>query len=45
MQTKPALRKPGRPRCLILTPTRELTAQVEESVQTYGKHAAADVAW
>jgi ATP-dependent RNA helicase RhlE len=38
MQTKPALRKPGRPRCLILTPTRELTAQVEESVQTYGKH-------
>lgn len=38
MHTKPALRKPGRPRCLILTPTRELTAQVEESVQTYGKH-------
>jgi len=30
--------KAGRPRCLILTPTRELTAQVEESVQTYGKH-------
>src|SRR5690606_28372150 len=23
---------------LILTPTRELAAQVEESVQTYGKH-------
>jgi ATP-dependent RNA helicase RhlE len=38
MQNKPAQRKPGRPRCLILTPTRELTAQVEESVQTYGKH-------
>jgi ATP-dependent RNA helicase RhlE len=32
------LQKPGRPRCLIMTPTRELTAQVEESVQTYGKH-------
>ena len=33
-----AVRKPGRPRCLILTPTRELTAQVEESVKTYGRH-------
>jgi ATP-dependent RNA helicase RhlE len=28
----------GRPRCLILVPTRELAAQVEESVQTYGKY-------
>ncbi len=28
----------GKPRCLILTPTRELAAQVEESVQTYGKY-------
>ncbi|WP_144636844.1 DEAD/DEAH box helicase [Bordetella genomosp. 13] len=37
-QTKPTLKKPGRPRCLILTPTRELTAQVAESVQTYGKY-------
>src|SRR5437660_11913273 len=26
-------------RVLILTPTRELAAQVEESVRTYGKHA------
>ena len=32
-----AVRQPGRPRVLILTPTRELTAQVEESVKTYGQ--------
>ena len=31
-------------RALILTPTRELAAQVEESVRTYGKHSQADVA-
>lgn len=31
-------RKPGRPRCLILTPTRELTAQVADSVTAYGKY-------
>jgi ATP-dependent RNA helicase RhlE len=30
--------KNGRPRCLILVPTRELAAQVEESVRTYGKY-------
>ncbi|MFZ5755602.1 MAG: DEAD/DEAH box helicase [Pseudomonadota bacterium] len=30
--------KPGTPRVLVLTPTRELAAQVEESVRTYGKH-------
>ncbi|MBK9159975.1 MAG: DEAD/DEAH box helicase [Nitrosomonadales bacterium] len=36
---KPAAnQRPGRPRCLILVPTRELAAQVEESVQTYGKY-------
>ena len=28
----------GRPRCLMLTPTRELAAQIEESVSVYGKH-------
>ena len=27
-----------KPRVLILTPTRELAAQVEESVRTYGRH-------
>ena len=39
LSTKPAANpKAGCPRCLILTPTRELAAQVEESVQTYGKY-------
>lgn len=28
----------GKPRCLILTPTRELAAQIGESVDTYGKY-------
>jgi len=30
----------NRPRALILVPTRELAAQVQESVRTYGKHVA-----
>ncbi|WP_349743837.1 DEAD/DEAH box helicase [Roseateles cavernae] len=36
----PATNKRGKPaiRALVLTPTRELAAQVEESVQTYGKY-------
>jgi ATP-dependent RNA helicase RhlE len=39
LSTKPATNpRTGRPRCLILVPTRELAAQVEESVQTYGKY-------
>jgi ATP-dependent RNA helicase RhlE len=39
LNAKPAANpRPGHPRCLILTPTRELAAQVEESVQTYGKY-------
>ncbi len=39
-QGKPARDARGRPaiRGLILTPTRELAAQVEESVRAYGKH-------
>ena len=32
-------------RALILTPTRELAAQVEDSVRTYGKHLHAAAAW
>ncbi|MFM9835501.1 MAG: DEAD/DEAH box helicase [Methylophilaceae bacterium] len=28
----------SRPRCLMLSPTRELAAQIEESVTTYGKY-------
>ena len=39
LSAKPAANpRHGRPRCLILVPTRELAAQVEESVQTYGKY-------
>jgi ATP-dependent RNA helicase RhlE len=33
---KPAAR--GRPRVLVLAPTRELAAQIGDSVRTYGKH-------
>ena len=29
--------KPGKPRCLILTPTRELAAQIHDSVKLYGR--------
>jgi ATP-dependent RNA helicase RhlE len=35
LSTKPAAAR-GKPRVLVLTPTRELAAQVEESVRTYG---------
>ena len=37
LSTTPA-RRPGAIRALVLTPTRELAAQVEESVRTYGQH-------
>jgi ATP-dependent RNA helicase RhlE len=39
LTTAPALTRRNRPvRALILVPTRELAAQVEQSVLTYGKH-------
>jgi len=39
LSTQPATKRAaGRPRCLMLTPTRELAAQVHESVQTYGEY-------
>ncbi len=38
-ENAPANGRPRAVRALILTPTRELTAQVQESVTTYGRHA------
>jgi ATP-dependent RNA helicase RhlE len=35
---KPGALRPRAPRCLIVAPTRELAAQVEAAVRTYGKH-------
>ncbi len=37
---RPVRAPAGRPRCLVLVPTRELAAQVAESVQTYGKYVS-----
>lgn len=37
LSENPSLKKKRRPRVLILTPTRELAAQVGESVQSYGR--------
>jgi ATP-dependent RNA helicase RhlE len=36
--TKPQLLRNRAPRALVLTPTRELAAQVEDSIRTYGVH-------
>ncbi len=39
LSQKPMSEAPkGKPRCLMLTPTRELAAQIEESVKVYGKY-------
>jgi len=38
LQANPKQAKAGQPRCLILTPTRELAAQIDESVKIYGKY-------
>ena len=38
MSSNPKKASPGRPRALVLTPTRELAAQIEASFATYGKH-------
>jgi ATP-dependent RNA helicase RhlE len=39
--TKRGQAQPKTPRALVLTPTRELAAQVHESVRVYGKHVGA----
>jgi len=38
LATQPRPRAPRRPRALILTPTRELAAQIDESLARYGRH-------
>ena len=38
LTNKPKVAPPGRPRALILTPTRELAAQIGDSIKTYGRH-------
>src|SRR5215467_7372747 len=40
----PRAAQPKTPRALVLTPTRELAAQVHESVRTYGRHLGARAA-
>lgn len=38
LAASPQRPRKGAPRALILAPTRELAAQIEESIQTYGRH-------
>jgi ATP-dependent RNA helicase RhlE len=38
LMARPQPRAPRRPRALILTPTRELAAQIDESFASYGRH-------
>ncbi|MDA0989877.1 MAG: DEAD/DEAH box helicase [Verrucomicrobia bacterium] len=38
LSMKSGTRERGQPRALILAPTRELAAQIGESIQTYGRH-------
>ncbi len=38
LSKRPAAARGRKPRVLVLTPTRELAAQVEDSVRTYGKY-------
>ncbi len=38
LTSTPNNRKPGHPRALILTPTRELAAQIGQSIATYGQY-------
>jgi len=38
LAARPQPRTPRRPRALVLTPTRELAAQIDESIAHYGRH-------
>jgi ATP-dependent RNA helicase RhlE len=44
LHRRPAKLVPGRTRVLVLTPTRELAAQIEASFKTYGKHTRVNTA-
>lgn len=38
LSSRPKSRMPGRPRCLVLTPTRELATQISDNFAAYGKY-------